>query len=92
MINQKILIIILAVSLSAIVTWFVVIDNVIIPAVVSGNQLSWNNGYETGTNDAIINIIQQSVTCTPVSLWSGNNTVQLINVQCLQDVSDWMTP
>jgi len=81
--NPKLIIIILAVVIAALVTWFVLIDNYIIPQIISGNQLSFQNGYETGGMDAILGIMQQSMNCEPLSLWSGNSTVQLINVECL---------
>lgn len=82
--NQRLIIIILAVTIAALVIWFVLIDNYIIPQIISGNQLSFQNGYETGANEAIIGVIQQSMNCQPLSLWSGNVTVSLINVECLQ--------
>jgi len=94
MINQKIIIIILAVALSAIFVWFVIIDNYIIPSIISGNQISFQNGYEAGTHDSILGIIQQSMSCNPITVWSGNSTVQLINVKCLQsnDSDDIINP
>ena len=89
MIPQKLVIIILAITLAVVFVWFVIIDNYIIPSIISENQQSFQNGYETGSNDIIIGIIQQSYSCTPISLWSENVTVQVINVECLQkDVSD----
>lgn len=84
MISQKLIIIILAVVLSVVLVWFVAIDNYIIPSIVSGNQLSFQNGYETGTQDVVLGIIQQSVQCQQVTVWGNNNTVQLIDVACLQ--------
>ena len=94
MIPQKILIIVLAVALSAIFVWFVIIDNYIIPSIILGNQQSFQNGYETGTNDIVLGIMQQSYSCQPVSVWTENNTVQLINVECLQQepISESSTP
>ena len=78
----------MAVALTTIFVWFVLIDNYIMPSIISGNQKSFQNGYESGANDIITGIIQQSYSCTPVSVWSGNDTVQLINVECLQrDIS-----
>ncbi len=82
--NQRLVIIILAIALAALLTWFALIDNYIIPQIILGNQISFQNGYETGGMDAILGIMQQSVNCQPVSLWSGNVTVQLINVECLK--------
>ncbi len=87
MISQKLIIIILAIALTAIFVYFVIIDNYIIPSIISGNQLSFQNGYETGANDIVTGIIQQSYSCNPVSVWAGNNTVQLINVECLQPIA-----
>lgn len=88
MIPQKLIIIILAVVLTVIFVWFVIIDNYIIPSIISGNQISFQNGYEIGANDVILGIIQQSYSCQPVSVWSENVTIQLINVECLQkDIS-----
>ncbi len=83
MISQKLIIIILTVVLIVVFVWFVIIDNYIIPSIISGNQISFQNGYETGSNDIVTSIIQQSYSCTPVSVWAGNNTAQLINVDCL---------
>lgn len=84
MISQKLIIIILAITLSIIFVWFVIIDNYVMPLIISGNQLSFQNGYESGINDSIIGIIQQSYSCNPISVWTGNDTVKLINVECLQ--------
>ncbi len=84
MISQKIIIIILAIVLCVVFVWFVIIDNVIVPLIISGNQQSFQNGYESGANNIVTDIIQQSYSCTPVSIWAGNNTVQLINVKCLE--------
>jgi len=85
MINkQQITIMLLAVTLSVVFVWFVIIDNYIVPSIISGNQISFQNGYESGANDAILGIMQQSYSCNPVSVWAGNYTVQLINVECLQ--------
>jgi len=84
MLNQKLIIIILAVALSVIFVWFVIIDNYIIPSIISGNQQSFQNGYELGMRDSILGIIQQSYSCNELSIWAGNDTVQLINVECLQ--------
>ncbi len=82
--NQRLIIIILTITIAALLTWFVLIDNFIIPQIISGNQLSFQNGYESGGMDAILGIMQQSMNCQPLSLWSGNDTVQLINVECLK--------
>ncbi len=84
MIPQKLVIIILAIALTTIFVWFVIIDNYVIPSIISGNQLSFQNGYESGANDAILGIMQQSISCNELSVWVGNDTVQLINVECLQ--------
>ncbi len=83
--NQRLIIIILAVVIAALLVWFVLIDNYIIPQIISGNQLSFQNGYETGGMDAINGIMQQSMNCQPFSVWSGNYTVQIINVECLSE-------
>lgn len=83
--NQRLIIIILTITIAALLTWFVLIDNYIIPQIISGNQISFQNGYETGGRDAINGMMQQSKNCEPLSLWSGNDTVQLINVECLSD-------
>ncbi len=83
--NQRLIIIILTITIAVLLTWFVLIDNYIIPQIILGNQISFQNGYETGGMDAINGIMQQSMNCQPVSLWSGNYTVQLINVECLSE-------
>ena len=81
--NQRLIIIIL--TIAVLLTWFVLIDNYIIPQIISGNQISFQNGYESGGMDAINGIMQQSMNCQPLSLWSGNFTIQLINVECLTE-------
>ena len=81
--NPKLIIIILVAVIAALLTWFVLIDNYIVPQIIAGHQLSFQNGYETGGMDAIQGIMQQTMNCEPLSLWSGNFTVQLINVECL---------
>lgn len=83
MIPQKLIIIILAIVLTVVFVWFVIIDNYIIPLIISGNQQSFQNGYETGANDIVTGIIQQSYSCNEISVWAGNDTAQLINVNCL---------
>ncbi len=86
-VSQKLIIIILAIALTVIFIWFVIIDNYIIPSIISGNQLSFQNGYEAGINDSIMGIIQQSYSCNELSVWAGNDTIQLINVECLQPIT-----
>jgi len=87
MIPQKLIIVILAIALSAIFVWFVIIDNYIIPSIISGNQLSFQNGYETGAQDTILGIMQQSFQCQPVTVWNNDASIQLIDVKCLQPIA-----
>ncbi len=82
--KQKLIIIGLAAALSATLVWFVLIDNYIIPSIISGNQISFQNGYETGSNDVINGIIQQSSQCQQVTVWSGNMSVNVIDVSCIK--------
>jgi len=87
MINQKILIIILTVVLSFIFIWFVIIDNYVIPSIISGNQLSFQNGYDAGAQDTILGIMPQSFQCQPVTMWNNDTSIQLIDVKCLQPIA-----
>lgn len=41
-------------------------------------------GYDTGLQNSVLTIIQQSRNCQPVSLFAGNQSFQLIDVSCLQ--------
>lgn len=82
--KQKLLIITLAVSLVAIFVWFVLIDNIIFPIIQQEIITSYQNGYEKGAEDSIIQLFQQTSNCQPTNIWIGNNTKQLVDVACLQ--------
>ncbi len=84
MIPQKLIIIILAVALFVIFVWFVLIDNYIIPSIISGNQISFQNGYDAGLQDAIFGIIEKSSQCQQVTVWSEDISVNLIDVSCIE--------
>jgi len=82
--KQKILIIGLAVTLLLVVIQFVIIDNWIIPALQQDLLDAHNIGYNSGMEDALTGLFQQTSTCQPTNIWIGNNTKQLIDVACLQ--------
>ncbi|MBU2577006.1 MAG: hypothetical protein KKF50_04760 [Nanoarchaeota archaeon] len=46
---------------------------------ISIYQAGMNEGYA----QAIIGVMAQADSCDPVSVYEGNNTVNLINVECL---------
>ncbi len=82
--KQKFLIITLAVALAVIFTWFVIIDNYIIPTIQQDITNSYQNGYNAGVENFIIEIFQQTSNCQPTYIRIGNDTKQLIDVACLQ--------
>jgi flagellar basal body-associated protein FliL len=47
-------------------------------------QLVYTAGYQKGASDAVVTIIQQSLTCSPngVPLTVGNQTFTMVNVAC----------
>ena len=87
MISQKILIIVLALMLAVILVWFVLIDNYVIPTIQQEITLSYHTGYDSGMQDLIIRLFQQTSNCQSLSLWVGNDTKQIIDVACLQPVA-----
>lgn len=45
------------------------------------------NGWNQGTQYAVLTIAQQAATCQQVPLTVGNQTIHLIAVECLQQVA-----
>lgn len=86
MINRQLIIIVsLAVTLSVVIVWFVVIDNYVIPSQQQQMFDTYQNGYNQGMTDSIKQLFQGTANCQqPTSIWIGNNTKQLIDVACLQ--------
>ncbi len=85
--KQKLLIIILTISLAAIFIWFVIIDNYVIPTIQQNITNSYQNGYNAGVENSITEIFQQTSNCQPTYIWIANNTKQLIDVACLQQIT-----
>lgn len=42
-----------------------------------------NYGYQTGYGDAVVKLMQQAATCQAVPVTIGNQTLNLIAVECL---------
>lgn len=84
--KQKLLIIILAVALTTIFVWFVIIDNYIIPTIQQEIINSYQNGYNAGIENSITELFQQTSDCQPTYIWVANDTKQLIDVACLQPI------
>jgi len=84
--KQKLLVITLAVTLTAIFVWFVIIDNYIIPTIQQEITTSYQNGYNAGVENSITEIFQQTSNCNPTYIWVANNTRQLVDVACLQQI------
>ncbi len=85
--KQKLVIIILAVALVTIFVWFMIIDNHIIPTIQQEIINSYQNGYNSGVENSIIELFQQTLNCQPTYIWVGNDTKQLIDVTCLQPIT-----
>ena len=95
--KQAIIIMSLAVTLSVVFVWFVVIDNYVIPTQQQVMFDAYQNGYDQGISDSITELFQQTANCQqPTSIWIGNNTKQLIDVACLKPIipnnSEVITP
>jgi len=85
--KQNLLIITLAVALSVMFVWFVIVDNYIIPTIQQEITNSYQNGYNAGVENSITEIFQQTSNCNPTHIWIANNTRQLVDVACLQPIS-----
>ncbi len=83
MILQKLIIVILAIALSVIFVWFVIIDNYIIPTIKQDITNSYQNGYNTGVENFIAELFQQTSNCNTIYIWVGNDTRQLVDVVCI---------
>ena len=76
--NQYIIIIL--VILLVIAVGFILVDK------YQQKQLTiFQQGMEAGYEQAIVNLIERAVTCQPVSLFVGNNSIDMIAVECLQN-------
>jgi hypothetical protein len=64
--------------------WFVLIDNVIIPTIQQEIISSYQDEYNNGAEDFVVQLFQQTLNCQPTNIWIGNNTKQIIDVTCLQ--------
>ena len=85
--KQKFIIITLAVALIVMFTWFVIIDNLIMPTIQQEITNSYQNGYNAGVENSITEIFQQTSNCNPTYIWITNNTRQLVDVACLQSIT-----
>ena len=85
--KQNLLIIILAVALTTIFIWFVIIDNLIMPTIQQDITTSYQNGYNAGVENSITDIFQKTSNCQSTYIWIVNNTRQLVDVACLQSIT-----
>lgn len=60
MISQKLIIIILAIVLTVIFVWFVIVDNYIIPAISQQITTSYQTGYNAGVENSVTELFQQT--------------------------------
>ncbi len=79
--KKKVLITILVLIIIALLA--VVLYTLVIRPSLSGYVFSKQN---EGIEFAVLNIMQQAATCQPVPLTFGNQTINLIAVECLQQV------
>jgi len=68
------LIILLAVTLSYI--GFNEIKNI--------KQEKWMEGYDAGSNNCVLSLMQQASNCQKIPIQAGNTTLNLVAVECLQ--------
>lgn len=74
MVNTKLMIIILVVLVCLLLS-YIVIDKY--------SQQQFLKGFETGNKETIFQIAQQSLSCQIVPLIVNNQTIKLININCL---------
>ena len=47
-------------------------------------QAKFQEGYNQGVANAVVQLMQQAATCQPVPLFAGNVTMNIVAVECLQ--------
>lgn len=79
--KQKIIIYILAILL-VLALGYILIDKY--------NAYTLRKGAQIGYQQAVEQLIQQAVTCQPVSIYKENKSIDLISIQCLQQAQQRM--
>lgn len=80
--NQKTIIIVLSVLLVIAVLFIGMMQ--IRAYNTSKLQAAYQQGGQTGYEQAVISLMQQLSTCQQVPLHAGNNTITAVAVECLQ--------
>ena len=44
----------------------------------------WMEGYEAGSNNCVLSLMQQASNCQKIPIQAGNTTLNLVAVECLQ--------
>lgn len=47
------------------------------------NEMIFQQGIQFGYTEAILQVMNLSLSCQPVPLFAGNNTIEVIAVECL---------
>ena len=76
--KEKIIIYVLAILL--VIAIFYIISS----KYQSVKLASFQQGIQIGYQNAVDQLIQQTLTCQPVSLFKENKTISVIAIQCLQ--------
>lgn len=79
--GQTILIIILLIALVATVSYIIYTKN--LQSQEKKMIESYQQGYQEGVASAVVQVMQQSLTCNPVPLRYENTTISVIALDCL---------
>jgi len=82
--KMRLAIIILAVLL-AVAVGYIIMNNLQEKRMEKEFEI-YQSGMQNGYEQAILRVMEKAVTCQPVPLFSGNDTINMIAVECLQDV------
>jgi len=88
--KQKITIIVLAVAL-ILISQYVLLDKWSLTQQQQ-NLESYQNGYAQGLIDAITSIYQQTQNCQITTVNVGNSTKDIVDISCLEIVSEESSP
>jgi len=82
--NKKDLLIISLIAVIILMLGFFAYMFLVRPAINGFIINEQNRGIEYGAQQTVITIAQQAATCNPVPLTVGNDTINLIAIECLQ--------
>jgi uncharacterized protein YkwD len=55
-------------------------------------RVAFTNGFQLGYAQAVVQLMNMSLSCQPVPLYAGNSTLEVIAVDCLQQQPQQLVP